>query len=46
MALDPRLRSPKEKPLFVIGVVFSALVWLALVVSARATPISASGSRR
>ncbi len=33
MALDPRLRSPKEKPLFVIGVVFSALVWLALVVS-------------
>jgi Zn-dependent protease with chaperone function len=33
MALDPRLRSPKEKPLFVTGVVLSALVWLAVVVS-------------
>lgn len=33
MALDPRLRSPKEQPLFVIGVVISALCWIALVVT-------------
>lgn len=33
MAFDPRLRSPKEKPLFVIGVIFSGLTWLALVIS-------------
>lgn len=33
MALDPRLRSPKEKPLFVIGAVFSALCWILVVVS-------------
>jgi hypothetical protein len=31
--LDPHLRYPREKPLFAIGAVFSALVWLALVVS-------------
>jgi Zn-dependent protease with chaperone function len=33
MALDPRLISPKERPLFVAGVVFSGLAWLAVVVS-------------
>ncbi len=33
MALDPRLVSPKERPLFVAGVLFSGLAWLALVVS-------------
>jgi Zn-dependent protease with chaperone function len=33
MALDPRLRSPKERPLFVLGAVFSALVWLVVVVT-------------
>jgi Zn-dependent protease with chaperone function len=33
MALDPRFRSPRERPLFVVGVVFSAVVWLAVVVS-------------
>ncbi len=33
MALDPRLRSPKEKPLFVVAAVFSSLAWVALVVS-------------
>jgi Zn-dependent protease with chaperone function/type II secretory pathway pseudopilin PulG len=31
--LDPRLRSPKEQPLLVLGIVFSSLVWLALIVS-------------
>jgi len=33
MALDPRFRSPKEQPLFVAGVIFSALTWLVVVVS-------------
>ncbi|ACL66455.1 peptidase M48 Ste24p [Anaeromyxobacter dehalogenans 2CP-1] len=33
MALDPRLVSPKEKPLFVAGAIFSGLVWLVAVVS-------------
>lgn len=33
MALDPRLRAPREQPLFAVGVVFSAIVWLAVVVS-------------
>ncbi len=33
MALDPRFRSPKEQPLFVTGVIFSALTWLVVVVS-------------
>jgi Zn-dependent protease with chaperone function/predicted RNA-binding Zn-ribbon protein involved in translation (DUF1610 family) len=33
MALDPRLRSPKEQPLFVVAAVFSSLAWIALVVS-------------
>jgi Zn-dependent protease with chaperone function len=33
MALDPRLRSPKETPLFAIGVVFSSFVWLAVAIS-------------
>lgn len=33
MAFDPRLRSPKEQPLFVIGVVLSSLVWLVMIVS-------------
>jgi len=33
MALDPRLVSPKERPLFIAGAVFSGLVWLAVVVS-------------
>jgi len=31
--LDPRLRSPKEQPLLVLGIIFSSLFWLALVVS-------------
>lgn len=30
---DPSLRSPKEKPLFVIGAVLSGLVWIGLVIS-------------
>jgi Zn-dependent protease with chaperone function/type II secretory pathway pseudopilin PulG len=33
MALDPRLVAPKERTLFVVGVVLSALAWLAIVVS-------------
>jgi len=33
MAFDPRLRSPKEEPLFVIGVIFSSVIWLLLIVS-------------
>jgi Zn-dependent protease with chaperone function len=33
MALDPRLRSPKELPLFVLGLIFSAAVWLAVAIS-------------
>lgn len=33
MSLDPKLRSPKEKPLFVIGVIFSTICWLALIIS-------------
>jgi Zn-dependent protease with chaperone function/type II secretory pathway pseudopilin PulG len=33
MALDPRYVSSKEKPLFVIGAIFSALAWLGLIVS-------------
>ena len=33
MALDPRLRYPREKALFAIGVTFSAVVWVALLVS-------------
>jgi Zn-dependent protease with chaperone function len=30
---DENLRSPKERPLFLIGAVFSGLVWLALLIS-------------
>jgi Zn-dependent protease with chaperone function/Tfp pilus assembly protein PilE len=33
MALDPRLVSPKEKPLFVAGAILSGLAWLGVVVS-------------
>lgn len=33
MMFNEQLRSPKERPLFLIGVIFSSLVWLALVVS-------------
>jgi len=33
VTFDPRFRSPKERPLFAIGVVFSSLAWLAIVVS-------------
>jgi len=33
MSIDPRLRYPNERPLFVLGVIFSALVWLALIIS-------------
>jgi Zn-dependent protease with chaperone function/type II secretory pathway pseudopilin PulG len=33
MALDPRLVAPKERTLFVLGVVLSALTWLVVVVS-------------
>jgi Zn-dependent protease with chaperone function/type II secretory pathway pseudopilin PulG len=33
MALDPQLRSPKEPPLFILGVAFSSVVWLLVVVS-------------
>ncbi len=32
MALDTKLRYPHEQPLFVRGIVFSALAWLALAV--------------
>jgi Zn-dependent protease with chaperone function len=33
MALDPSHRYPKEQLLFILGVTFSTLVWIALVVS-------------
>ncbi len=33
MGLDARLRSPKEQPLFILGVLFSSAFWLLLVVS-------------
>jgi len=33
MSLDLRLRSPKERPLFVLGVVLSAVAWLVLAVT-------------
>jgi Zn-dependent protease with chaperone function len=33
MALDPRFRSPEERPLFVTGVILSSIAWLVLVVS-------------
>lgn len=33
MALRPELIYPKEKPLFVIGLIFSSLVWLALAIT-------------
>lgn len=33
MALDPKLRSSKERPLFIIGAVISTVAWLALLVS-------------
>ena len=33
MQLDPRLRSPKEQPLFVLSASFSGLAWAALVIS-------------
>ena len=33
MAFDSRLRSPKELPLFRIGIAVSAIVYLALIIS-------------
>lgn len=33
MALDPRFVSPKEKPLFVAGAIFSAVAWLGVAIS-------------
>ncbi len=33
MAFDPKLRSPRERPLFVVGLIFSSFVWAALVIS-------------
>lgn len=33
MSIDPRLVSPKEKPLFVAGAIFSGLAWLVVIVS-------------
>jgi Zn-dependent protease with chaperone function len=33
MPFEARLRSPKERPLFIAGAVFSGLAWLAVVVS-------------
>jgi len=33
VTFDPRLRSPKERPLFVVGVVVSSIAWLAIAVS-------------
>ncbi len=33
MTFDPRLRSPKEQPLFIVGVIVSSLSWLALLIS-------------
>lgn len=33
MAFDPRLRSPKERPLFILGLIFSTAVWMAMIVS-------------
>jgi Zn-dependent protease with chaperone function/type II secretory pathway pseudopilin PulG len=33
MALDPRLVSPKERKLFIIGAILSGLTWLVVVVS-------------
>lgn len=31
MSLDPRLPSPKEHPLFIVGVILSSLAWLGLM---------------
>ena len=33
MALDPRLRSPKEEPLFILCIVVSSIAWLLVVIS-------------
>ena len=33
MAFDPRLRSPKERPLFILGAVLSALAYVLLIAS-------------
>jgi len=33
MAFDPRLRSEKEMPLFILGLIFSSVSWLLLIVS-------------
>jgi Zn-dependent protease with chaperone function len=33
MSLDPRLRSSKEQPLFILSLVFAALFWLILIVT-------------
>lgn len=33
MGFDVRLRSPREQPLFVLGVMFSGLFWLLLIIS-------------
>jgi Zn-dependent protease with chaperone function len=33
MTFDPRLRSPKERPLFVAGVILSSIAWLVLLIT-------------
>jgi len=33
MSLNPRIRSPKEEPLFILGLIFSLACWLVLVVT-------------
>jgi Zn-dependent protease with chaperone function len=33
MSLDPRLRSPKEQPLFILSLIFAVLFWTVLVVT-------------
>src|SRR4051794_14014431 len=33
MALDPRLRSPKEAPLFTIGAIVSAIAWIVCAIT-------------
>jgi hypothetical protein len=33
MAVDARLRYGNEQPLFVLGLIFSSFVWLALIVT-------------
>jgi Zn-dependent protease with chaperone function len=43
MIFDSRLRSPKERPLFVLSVIVSSAVWLSLLVSLVGIPFALGG---